>query len=304
MRRNSNCVFCNQKSASSLYGLASYWYCRGCDVAWVKRIPKVEYEDTYYRGKSSLAAKLFSPLGKIFYSIRNMYVRNGQKKVWIDVGAGDGGYLQTVKAKRKIGVEYSSSGREIMKDAALDTLSDSEFLKEKGLQADIISFWQVLEHVEKPWEYLEAAKRNLKKSGKIVIGIPNIDSFEFKFAREYWFHLQPQFHLWHFTPKSIHKLLKKTGFTINSIDHWSIEHHLTGVLQSFINKASGSKENVLHKLIKRGTGKSPLKPKDLLFSLLWTTIGSPVILSFWIAGAVLKRGGTIVIVAEPKTPKI
>lgn len=294
----SKCIFCKQKPASSLYGLPAYWHCLSCEVAWVKKIPNVEYGDTYYKGKSSVASKLFSPVGKTFYRIRNMYVENWQKKVWVDVGAGDGGYLTTVNAKRKIGVEYSSSGRKIMKDAGIDTLSDKEFLKAKGLQADIISFWQVLEHVEKPWEYLKAAKLNLKKSGKIIIGIPNIDSFEFEYAREYWFHLQPQFHLWHFSPKSVEKLLKQTGFTIENIDHWSVEHHLSGVLQSFINKASGSKENVLHKLVKRGTGKSLLAPKDLFWVGFWMSAGLPIVLSFWLAGSLFRKGGTIVVSAS------
>lgn len=296
----SKCIFCKQKPASSLYGLSAYWHCLRCEVAWVKKIPKVEYGDTYYKGKSSLASKLFSPVEKTFYRIRNMYTGNGQKKVWIDVGAGDGGYLQTVNAKRKIGVEVSLSGRKMIKDAGFDTLSDKDFLKTKRLKADIISFWQVLEHVEKPWEYLEAARRNLKRNGKIIIGIPNIDSFEFNYSKEYWFHLQPRFHLWHFTPKSVQKLLETTGFMANKIDHWSIEHNPTGVIQSFINKSSKSKENVLHKLIKRGTGKSSIKSKDIFWAGLWMTIGFPIIFAFWIAGAVLKKGGTIVVVAEPK----
>ena len=156
----------------------------------------------------------------------------------------------------------------------------------------------MLEHVEKPWEYLEAAKKNLRKNGRIVIGIPNIDSLEFKYTKEYWFHLQPQFHLWHFTPKSVRKLLEQTGFTINNIDYWSVEHHPTGVLQSFINKSSGSKENVLHKLIKRGTGESILKPKDLFWVGFWATIGSPVVFSFWLVGSLFRKAGTIVVDAN------
>ncbi|OGH14327.1 MAG: hypothetical protein A2687_01725 [Candidatus Levybacteria bacterium RIFCSPHIGHO2_01_FULL_38_26] len=297
------CIFCKSKPTLSLLGLTDYWHCPDCGIAWVKKIPKVEYGDMYYKGKSTLASRVFAPIGKTFYSLRSTYAGNGGKKVWIDVGAGDGGFLSTVAAKKKIGVEVSSSGRKIMQQNGLDTLTDRQFLKSKGLNADIISFWHVLEHVEKPWEYLESAKRNLKKNGKIIIGIPNIDSFEFKYAKKYWFHLQPQFHLWHFTPKSVKKLLDITGFTVNKIDHWSIEHHPTGVLQSFINKSSGSSENVLHKLIKRGTGKSHLAPKDIFWVGFWTSIGSPIIFSFWLGGSIFRKAGTIVVVASKSAYK-
>jgi len=294
-----SCIFCKQKPSASLYGLKSYWHCKTCDVAWIKKIPKVEYSDTYYKGTSSFASRLFAPIGKMFYNIRGKYAGGGKKKIWMDIGAGDGGFLSSVKAKRRIGVEVSSSGRKIMSSAGIDALTDKQFLKAKGLESDVVSFWHMLEHVEKPWEYLDTAKRNLKKNGQIIIGIPNIDSFEFKFTKQYWFHLQPQFHLWHFSPKSLQKLLEKTGYTIKSVDYWSLEHHLTGVLQSFINKTSGSKENVLHKFIKRGTENSTMKAKDILWVLFWMTIGSPVIISFWVMGALFRKSGTMIIVATP-----
>lgn len=281
-----------------MQGIPDYWYCDNCWVGWVGKTSKADYGETYYKGKSTIASLIFAPIGNFFYRIRRVYAGNKKKDVWIDVGAGDGGFLRTVGASRRIGVEVSASGRKIMEQNGLETLSDKQFLKAKGLNADIISFWHVLEHVGNPWDYLKAAKNNLRKGGKIIIGVPNIASFEFTLAREYWFHLQPKFHIWYFTPRSIKKLLKKEGYKIEMIDHWSLEHHLTGVLQSFINKTSNSKENVLHKLIKRGTGKNSIKPKDLFWSLFWTTIGFPVVFSFWLAGSFFRRAGTIVVVAS------
>lgn len=293
------CPLCKKTAKNWFIKEPSYWYCRDCNLAWIKKVPNIEYDDNYYIGKSSVLSSIFAPIEKTFYKIRSMYAGNSQKKVWVDVGAGDGGFLTTVNAKRKIGVEYSFSGRKIMEESGLETLSDKQFLRRIGLNADIISFWHVLEHVPEPWDYLVSAKRNLKSNGKIVVGIPNIDSLEFNFTREYWFHLQPQFHLWHFSPNSLKKILEQTGFSIKSVDHWSIEHHPTGILQSFINKTSDSKENVLHKLMRRGTGKSATKAKDLVWSLFWMTIGMPIIFSFWVLGSLFRKAATIVVVASP-----
>lgn len=292
------CPLCHKKPTDEFYGLLGYSYCSACRLGWVKKAPKAKYDESYYKGKSSVGAKIFSPISYIFYTIRSFYTGSGKRNAWLDVGAGEGGYLRTVNAEKKIGVEVSSSGRKMMEKQGFKTLTDQEFLKTKNLDADVISFWHVLEHVKEPSEYLLSAKRNLIKNGKIIIGVPNIDSLEFNLARKYWFHLQPRFHLWYFTTESLKILLKRAGFKIGKIDYWSIEHHLTGVLQSFINKVARSEENVLHKLIKRGTGEVPLKRKDVFWSFFFFTIGAPIIFLFWITGSILKKSGTIVLVAE------
>src|SRR3989344_5689466 len=116
---NSSCIFCKQKPQSSLFGLSSYWHCKNCNGAWMKKVPKVEYGDTYYKGKSSLVQKLFVPVANFFYEIRRSYSGDEKKNIWIDVGAGEGGFLKSIDAKKRIGVEVSHSGRKMMQDYGL-----------------------------------------------------------------------------------------------------------------------------------------------------------------------------------------
>lgn len=290
-----NCPICKKKPTTSLFGIKGYLYCSHCRLGWLKKLPKISYKENYYKGTSGIVSKLFIPIGLIFYKIRGSFAE-GKNKLWIDVGAGDGGFLKTVSAQRKIGIEISQAGRKIMEKSGLETLSNEKFLKTSGLDADVISYWHVLEHVEKPWEYLKAGKRNLSKKGKIIIGIPNIDSYEFQYFRNYWFHLVPKYHLWHFSKNSIELFLGKAGFKINSIDNWSIEHHLAGTLQSFINRTAGS-DSVLHRLVKRGLDYSPTF-KDIFWSVFWLTFGLPVVFLFWGASSILKKPGTFILVAK------
>lgn len=229
------CKICGNKHITTLTACTKYFFCSNCQVAWLKKFPRNEYKESYYRGGSGLAQKLFWPISLLFYKIRQVYVSSERKGTWIDVGAGEGGFLSGVNAARRIGVEVSESARSMMKKAGLETLSDRQFLHKTRLKADVISFWHMLEYVEKPWEYLAAARNNLGRQGKIVIGVPNVDSNDFYFFGRDWFHLVPEFHLWLFSPKSINFLLTKNGFRTEKIDYWSPEHHLTGILQSFIN---------------------------------------------------------------------
>ena len=144
----------------------------------------------------------------------------------------------------------------------------------------------------------EISFRNLKKSGELIVAVPNIDSFEFGFFERDWFHLEPKLHLWHFSPKSIKILLRKCGFRIKRIDYFSIEHHSTGLLQSFINKGS-SQKNSLHKLVKsiRQTDAVAVKASDVLVNLFWLTLGLPIIFIVWIINSLTERSGAFVIVA-------
>lgn len=290
------CPFCKRKPLNNFGEVKEFWYCNYCSLARIKKIPKANYDETYYEGKSSLASKFFSPIARFFYAIREAYAGNGHYNLWIDVGAGEGAFLKTVSASQKIGVEISSAGRKIMNEAGLKTFTEKEFLSSKELKADVISFWHVLEHVDEPWDYLSAARKNLNKNGKVIIGIPSLDSLEFHFFGRYWFHLVPKYHVWHFSPKFMKTLLKKTGFKVKEIDYWSIEHHLTGVLQSFINKMAHS-DSVLHRLVKRKERFSSIAFKDIFWSFFWLTIGFPVVFLFWVVGSLLRKSGTIVVVA-------
>ena len=72
--------------------------------------------------------------------------------------------------KIRIGT-ITQTGRKIMTEKDLITLTPAQFLKSFNLNASVISFWHVLEHIENPDDYLKAAERNLNKKGKIIIGI-------------------------------------------------------------------------------------------------------------------------------------
>ncbi len=289
------CIVCNNKFSQKNKDLPAYLLCRTCSTLRIKKIKYREYDQNYYQGKFRLVSNFFSPLFKFFYWYRTKYC-SYRKGLWIDVGAGSGEYLATLPSKNKIGVEKSAYGRKQMLQQKIKVLTQSQFLKTHDLHAKVISFWHVLEHVENPDQYLESARRNLSSNGQIIIGIPNTDSLEFRIFKTCWFHLDSQHHVWHFPLSSFQDLLKKKGFKIEKIDYWAPEHHLSGVLQSFINFTSNS-NNVLHKLIKRDYG-AKLSFSSLLWSLFWLSIGFPIVLLFWIVESLTKKSGAVVIISS------
>lgn len=295
----THCPLCKQLPKLGLFDLDEYRFCPYCKLAWPKKFPKSVYGESYYQGTSTLISRLFTPIGKFFYVLRTWYVSKKNVSLWVDVGAGDGGFLEVVEAKRKIGVEVSKSGRKIMEEKGLATLSEKQFLHARTMHADVISFWHVLEHIENPWDYVKAAYKNLKKDGVIVIGIPNVESFELRMFKRFWFHLVPAHHLWFFSPRSINILLAQHNFKIQKIDFWSPEHQPVGILQSLINITSGS-DSVLHRLVKRRESFSSLKLSDIVSSVFWLTIGMPIVFAFWVVNSLLHRSGTFVVTAKKR----
>lgn len=256
------------------------------------------YSKEYYLGSSKAAARILSIFYNLFYFERRRLI-DRDLQLWIDVGAGDGSFLQTVTAKKKIGVEISTSGRLMMQKKSINVLTPNQFLKSKKLDADVISFWHSLEHISNPKKYLLASFRNLNKNGNLIIGIPNIDSLEFLFFKDDWFHLAPKYHLWHFSPSSITYLLNDCGFTVKKIDYFSFEHHFAGLIQSAINKTSGSSD-ILHKLFKRKSNLSAFSLKDRMWCFFWFTFGLPILIIFFCVAVLTKRSGTIIVLATKK----
>ena len=76
---------------------------------------------------------------------------------------------------------------------------------------DVVTLWDVLEHVPDPKATLEECNRILKPNGLVVVNYPNWGSRLAQFfGRKWWFLLS--IHLYYFTPKTIKKMLEVTGY--------------------------------------------------------------------------------------------
>ena len=79
---------------------------------------------------------------------------------------------------------------------------------------DIITMWHSLEHIPNPHLALQKAKSWLKKDGVLVIDVPNYNGTDARYKWVDWVGWQLPYHYWHFTFKSLKKLLDQNGFTI------------------------------------------------------------------------------------------
>jgi methionine biosynthesis protein MetW len=100
----------------------------------------------------------------------------------LDVGCGFGYFLEKIKNEKRCeveGIEFNQSAIKIIKDKGIKVHDKFiEDLANTDIEPfDVVCSFQVLEHVENPLTFLKAKIDCLKKDGKLIIAVPNNDSF-------------------------------------------------------------------------------------------------------------------------------
>jgi 2-polyprenyl-3-methyl-5-hydroxy-6-metoxy-1,4-benzoquinol methylase len=84
---------------------------------------------------------------------------------------------------------------------------------------DLITMWDVVEHVVDPVALLRRARALLKPGGRLVIETQDIDS---RFARALgprWHHYKHAEHIYHFNPSTVRRLARDGGFEVEKLTH-------------------------------------------------------------------------------------
>ena len=82
-----------------------------------------------------------------------------------------------------------------------------------GESFDAVVMNHVIEHVHDPVELLVEARRLLKQDGVLVLITPNAESQEHRIFGASWYSLDPPRHLHIFSPRSLSKLARLSGFS-------------------------------------------------------------------------------------------
>lgn len=79
---------------------------------------------------------------------------------------------------------------------------------------DLITFWDVIEHIPDTVAALRAAKQHLAPGGKLLIETQNVNSRAAKLLGPAWQHYKHAEHIYHFHPRTLKRLMDEAGFEI------------------------------------------------------------------------------------------
>jgi SAM-dependent methyltransferase len=83
---------------------------------------------------------------------------------------------------------------------------------------DVITCFDVLEHVYEPRKVMEKVRQWLKPGGIFYTLVPNIECGEARIFKSYWYGLELPRHLSHFSPRSLRYLAESVGLTVASLE--------------------------------------------------------------------------------------
>lgn len=240
------CKLCGSSNVKTIYngvirdgGLGQYtnkaveiFQCNDCDVIWHEnKIEDVKgyYETERYRRElegGSEEGKFYElhdkeTLDKLNYTGTSIF----RNKIVGDIGCGCGAFLDYIYgvAEEIIAIEPSSKYRAIMNRKGYCTFAYAEEAKENYKdKINVITSFDVIEHVESPQTFLNDIYELLAKGGKAIIGTPTDAPIMRSLLKEDYEKklLYSTQHLWILSEKSLKILSEKSGFSSIKIKYY------------------------------------------------------------------------------------
>lgn len=262
------------------YGQFTLYRCNRCHLVFSDGIgetidPEEQYEDFYKNeigGRFSFGIEYVVRMLRLWRAFKIFTLKPGGKSI-LDIGSGRGFMLYYLKKyfgyQTAIGtqisrpaVEFSRKrlGLEIYDKDLLDLPVESE-------RYDVVTMWHVLEHLKEPEQYVRRIAQILKPDGKIMIEVPNYNSWTRKWTKQYWLGLDLDYHLHFFTHETLGNLLRKHGFKVKKTHTFSLEYSTFISVQSIVSLLTSTDQAFFQFLQGRRKVHSIL-PHILLFVLL------------------------------------
>lgn len=133
----------------------------------------------------------------------------------LDFGCGTADFLGFVKQNGILaeGVEPDADARQVAKAVnQVETYSVEQSAAFAPQQYDVITLWHVLEHIHELHSQIALFHIWLKPGGKLIIAVPNIESWDAKKYGANWDAIDVPRHIYHFSPNSVKRIVGQHGF--------------------------------------------------------------------------------------------
>lgn len=201
--------------------------CMNCGLLFTNPRPEKKDLGRYYQSddyfshskkKKGLITFLYDSVKKYAlnqkYRLISKYKKQGSI---LDIGCATGEFLHYFKNQGwvTIGIEPAEQPRKFaIENYSLEVKPEETIGKLNPGSFDVITMWHVLEHVPDLNQRMKEIHRLLKDDGLLTIALPNYLSWDANHYKGFWAGYDIPRHLYHFTPNTISKLLKKFNFSL------------------------------------------------------------------------------------------
>lgn len=201
--------------------------CKSCGFHFTNPIPDEVSIGSYYKSESyvSHSSSKKGLINRIYHWVRwyslkkkvKLINRLSKEKNILDIGAGTGHFLNEAKKSgwNVTGLEPDADARDLAKAVNHVELLEQESLYTLANESfDVITMWHVLEHVYHLRKDSKRITELLKPNGTLIVAVPNMNSFDAKYYKEYWAAYDLPIHLYHFKQADIINLFKRYDFEL------------------------------------------------------------------------------------------
>ena len=200
--------------------------CANCGLVFVNPVFSENFYDQMYASEiqQEIIKKLHEDsheyrkerFGKERIKLMSRFVK-GPKISYLDIGASSG---YTVEAAAEvgwdaIGTELNPSAVKFAQVRGVNVIEGGlDHVDIKDKKFDVISLFDVLEHILEPMELLQAVLNNLADDGILVLYLPNYTSASVMLLGLDSHTIRPTHHLTYFTPETIISFLDSAGMNV------------------------------------------------------------------------------------------
>lgn len=237
----------------------------------------LSFENIQYLNCSICNLKFFSPAvegDEVFYSSlqkNEWYYLNDKEEylnastfinpndIVLDVGCGQGEFASYVfeNDAKFIGLESSENAKSLAKTKGIDilNLSVQSYALNNPESVDIVTSFQVLEHVKEPKSFIEAKLKALKPKGLMIVAVPSEDSFIADVTNGVL--NMPPHHLTRWSDETLEFIANLFDLELISLTHEKVEtvhtiFYLNTVIQSYFLKPKLIDTSFKRKVISKG----------------------------------------------------
>ncbi|GAB4280997.1 MAG: hypothetical protein Kow0068_05440 [Marinilabiliales bacterium] len=230
---HQSCMLCQSYALNNLKGYEKEYLvkCKNCGFVFSSKIPTEKEIKEHYEqyGRDDY----LSPVTvKRYIELLNKFEKYRKTNKILDIGCGIGYFLEEAKKRGwdVYGTEISEKAIEICKQKGVKMYKGKiENVNLPENTFDVITSFEVLEHINYPQEDVKKKKLLLRQGGVFYFTTPNFNSVErFLLGSKYNVICYPE-HLSYYTPKTINLLMLKfglkklnlvtTGFSFTRVKH-------------------------------------------------------------------------------------
>lgn len=229
---NKKCPNCHSENISpylettsfrkmNIHRTYQFFLCNSCEIIFLVQDGNPDkhlYNDDYHCYRGLIKNKKFIHKTMDFGLKKRVKIVLRYKKTGrlLDVGCATGEFLnefRSIKNWELYGVEPNQKARVYAQNLGeLKIYPDLIKANFKDNFFDVITLWDVIEHIETISDLLIELNRIIKKNGTLIIKTPNPLSAEARLFRNYWSGLETPWHVFLFPKNTLIKLLSDNGF--------------------------------------------------------------------------------------------